>query len=288
QSHISIINELKKSNFQIELSGGVYIGLAGDKAEGRYQTKQKLANYLKKNGDTSVDLIPQIDSIHNPIITLDSCIIKTCKSQIVGSGRGIRVIQSGGVIVHADRIGAKIDFKSSIFNSCLSSLSQIDSPSNIADDESPFEPLWDRELRIGKDGGGLVVTHGVIKPYIKGKGIQFINCTATLWDIYEQTKSPGQFNSEKDISHLFLQSNTENKNNFIVYLKKGRFSSRTVLIQKGTKLSLKGEGESLSSIMQKESSQHLFTLQDSQLDASEMRSELWGASASLIQCNGLG
>ncbi|KAA6383501.1 MAG: hypothetical protein EZS28_020972, partial [Streblomastix strix] len=46
-------------------------------------------------------------------------------------------------------------------------------------------------------------------------------------------------------------------------------------------------GESLSSIMQKESSQHLFTLQDSQLDASEMRAELWGASASLIQCNGL-
>ncbi|KAA6335638.1 MAG: hypothetical protein EZS28_052946, partial [Streblomastix strix] len=39
--------------------------------------------------------------------------------------------------------------------------------------------------------------------------------------------------------------------------------------------------------MQKESSQHLFTLQDSQLDAFEMRAELWGASASLIQCEGL-
>ncbi|KAA6382286.1 MAG: hypothetical protein EZS28_022187, partial [Streblomastix strix] len=113
----------------------LYVGLAGDKAEGRYKTKQKLANNLKKIGNASVDFNPAIDSMHKPIITLDSCVIKTCKSQIVGSGRGIRVIQSGGVIVHADRIGAKIDFKSSIFNSCLSSLSQIDSPSNLADDE---------------------------------------------------------------------------------------------------------------------------------------------------------
>ncbi|KAA6394018.1 MAG: hypothetical protein EZS28_010455, partial [Streblomastix strix] len=278
QSLTSINNELKKSNFQIELSGGVYIGLAGDKAEGRYHTKQKLANYLKGNGYTSIDINPAIDIMHKPQVTLDSCVIKTCKSQIVGSGRGIRVIQSGGVIVHADRIGSKIDFKSSIFNSCLSSLSQIDSPSNIANDESPFEPLWDRELRIGKDGGGLIVTHGVIKPYIKGKGIQFINCTATLWDIYEQTKSPGQFNSEKVKS--------QNKDNFIVHLNIGQYSSRTVLLQR-TKLSIKGEGENMSSIMQKESSQHLFTLQDSQLDAFEMRAELWGASASLIQCKGL-
>ncbi|KAA6402885.1 MAG: putative MAP kinase kinase family domain protein [Streblomastix strix] len=232
----------------------LYIGLAGNKAEGRYQTKQKYAKYLKENGDTSVDINPAIDSMNKPIITLDSCVIKTCKSFIVNSGRGIRVIQSGGVIVHTDRIGAKIDFKSSIFDSCLSSLSQINSPSNIADVNSPFEPLWDRELRIGKDGGGLIVTHGAIKPYVKGKGIQFIN----------------QIND-----------------NFVIHLKKGQFSTRNIQLQR-TKLYLKGEGESLSSIMQKEQSQHLFTLQDSQLDASEMRAELWGASASLIQCNGFG
>ncbi|KAA6389798.1 MAG: hypothetical protein EZS28_014675 [Streblomastix strix] len=178
-SNVSTSNDLKKPNFKVEISGGLYIGLAGVGAEGRFVAKQNIAKYLKENGEQRQDLSPLIDTVHKPIIRLDSCVIKTCKTFIVNSGRGFRVIQSGGVIIHTDRIGAQIDFKSSIFDRCLSQLSQINSSSNIADIESMFEPLWDRELRIGEDGGGLIVTHGVIKPNIRGKGVQFINCTAT-------------------------------------------------------------------------------------------------------------
>ncbi|KAA6383644.1 MAG: hypothetical protein EZS28_020829 [Streblomastix strix] len=65
------------------------------------------------------------------------------------------------------------------------------------EDESQFESPLDRELRIDKDGGGLIIIHGEIKPQIKGKGIQFINYTTTLQDTYEQSKNPGYFYSEK-------------------------------------------------------------------------------------------
>ncbi|KAA6402890.1 MAG: hypothetical protein EZS28_001587 [Streblomastix strix] len=330
KSQISISNELKKPNFQIQHTGALYIGTAGNNAEGRFEGKKKIVNNYKNKNDTRQDFTSVIDAVHKPIIKLSSCVIKKCKTQIINSGRGIRVIQSGGVIVHTDRIGANVDLKSSIFESCISTVSQINSPSNKAIISSPFEPLWQREQRLDGDGGGLVVSHGTSKPLVKGSGVQFINCTAAIWDIYENSKSPGQMNAEgkqmkkiqikedmkqqnqindekltikeigkpyirpviiqpsaEDISHLFLRQNSEIKSNLNVVLKKGRFSSKMISLQ-GTQLAVKGEGESLSSIMQKESSQHLFTLQDSQLDASEMRAELWGASASLIHSEGSG
>ncbi|KAA6355162.1 MAG: hypothetical protein EZS28_049311, partial [Streblomastix strix] len=47
-----------------------------------------------------------------------------------------------------------------------------------------FEPLWDRELRNGKMGTGLVVAREETSPLIKANGIQFINCDGIIQRIY--------------------------------------------------------------------------------------------------------
>ncbi|KAA6369087.1 MAG: hypothetical protein EZS28_035385, partial [Streblomastix strix] len=47
-----------------------------------------------------------------------------------------------------------------------------------------FEPLWDRELRNGKMGTGLVVAREETSPLIKTNGIKFINCDGIIQKIY--------------------------------------------------------------------------------------------------------
>ncbi|KAA6368319.1 MAG: hypothetical protein EZS28_036153, partial [Streblomastix strix] len=48
-----------------------------------------------------------------------------------------------------------------------------------------FEPLWDRQLRNGKIGTGLVVAREETSPLIKANGIQFINCDEIIKNIYD-------------------------------------------------------------------------------------------------------
>ncbi|KAA6375937.1 MAG: hypothetical protein EZS28_028536, partial [Streblomastix strix] len=54
----------------------------------------------------------------------------------------------------------------------------------------------------------------------------------------------------------------------------------------GSILSLIGEGENSSSIIQKDSSHNLFILKDSQLNTSQLTTEIWGQETALIQIDG--
>ncbi|KAA6316781.1 MAG: hypothetical protein EZS28_055206, partial [Streblomastix strix] len=54
----------------------------------------------------------------------------------------------------------------------------------------------------------------------------------------------------------------------------------------GSILSLIGEGENSSSIIQKDYSYNLFILKDSQLNTSQLTAEIWGAETALIQIDG--
>ncbi|KAA6360777.1 MAG: hypothetical protein EZS28_043696, partial [Streblomastix strix] len=330
ESQASNSNEITKPVYQVDCAGGVIISTAGNRGIGRFEAKEKLAQYFKNQRKQSFDASVLVDELIQPYFKLDVCVFIKCNSIVNQLGNPIKVLESGGAIVHFDKVGARCEIKSDIFDDCRTTATitsgQPITTTNIADINSPFEPMWEREQRIGMHGTGLVIAHGTAKPIVKAYGTQFIRCDSILKDIYTLTSNTKLINTEKtqselhqhdinynqlqqqksyiqdiikphirpviiqpsseDISHLFLRQNSQSKDNLNVVLKKGRFSSKMISLQ-GTQLAVKGEGESLSSIMQKESSQHLFTLQDSQLDASEMRAELWGASASLIQCNGL-
>ncbi|KAA6354955.1 MAG: hypothetical protein EZS28_049518, partial [Streblomastix strix] len=327
----------KKPNYQIEVAGGAYVSLVGGgRGEERFIAKKSLSEYLRLQGDLNKDISHTVNNMSRPWVAFDICVISQCNTSVpVGQSGRLKILEAGGVLVHIERSAAKCNFQSSIFTGCgitTTPWTPVIFSTNIApcigqkSEDEIFEPLWDRELRNGKMGTGLVVAREETSPLIKANGVQFINCDGIIKNIYDpsiateihsnserviKTKIDGdekqqniayeelpqnkvkikqnfkQFPvlpSTEDISNLFIRLNNENNDNFVVQLQKGRFSSNAILLKEGTKLSLKGEGESLSSIMQKESSQHLFTLQDSQLDASEMRAELWGASASLLQC----
>ncbi|KAA6368785.1 MAG: hypothetical protein EZS28_035688, partial [Streblomastix strix] len=92
----------------------------------------------------------------------------------------------------------------------------------------------------------------------------------------------------QDISHLFSQMNYKfNNNHFTIKLLFGRFSSQTVHLEEQM-LVLQGQGENESLLIQKNISQTLFVLQNSQLNSSHLSAQLWGAEVALIRSQGNG
>ncbi|KAA6383444.1 MAG: hypothetical protein EZS28_021029, partial [Streblomastix strix] len=146
---------------------------------------------------------------------------------------------------------------------------------------TPFESLWLREKEFGVEGSGLIVAYGRTIPSIKADGIQFIGCDAHI----SINPSPPQ---SLDISHLFSQTNYKfNNNHFTIKLLFGRFSSQTIQLEEQI-LELKGQGENESLLIQKNISQTLFVLQNSQLNSSCLSAQLWGAESALIRSLGNG
>ncbi|KAA6397407.1 MAG: hypothetical protein EZS28_007063, partial [Streblomastix strix] len=145
-----------------------------------------------------------------------------------------------------------------ISNCSTSSSSQ--SSTNIAPDDitlasaTPFEPLWLREKEIGIEGSGLIVLYDSTSPSIKAGGIQFVDI---------------------NIDHQTIN------------LKAGRFSSQTIQLQE-QELIFNGQGDNESSIIQKNTSQILLNIENSQVTLSGLTVELWGAKASLIRSKGNG
>ncbi|KAA6376617.1 MAG: hypothetical protein EZS28_027857, partial [Streblomastix strix] len=158
--------------------------------------------------------------------------MKECKTTKSGISTSLKVLESGGAIVHSEKSQTRCNFHSSIFLDCVTSTQNSPSSySNLAPSNSgTFLPLWLREKEIQIEGTGLIITYGRSNPTIKADGIQFV----------EQ------------------------------------------------ELIIKGNGANKSSIIQKNTSQILLIVENSQLSSFGLTVELWGASASLIQSQGNG
>ncbi|KAA6363920.1 MAG: hypothetical protein EZS28_040554, partial [Streblomastix strix] len=84
--------------------------------------------------------------------------------------------ETGGVFIHIERSAAKIDFRSNVFSGCSTTTSPwtpIQHSTNIApvngvpSELAIFEPLWEREMRTGVEGIGLIIVHEETSPSIK-------------------------------------------------------------------------------------------------------------------------
>ncbi|KAA6381322.1 MAG: hypothetical protein EZS28_023151, partial [Streblomastix strix] len=229
------IEKQKNPKYQLEIGGSVFIGLIYNSVEQRFIQKKRIAEYLREQGDITEDISRKIDPLSKPQVIFDICIFRECKTIISGSNVEINVLESGGVIFHTEKSAARLNLHSSIFQVCStsssSSLSTNVAPSDpILADQMEFEPLWEREIRIGTDGTGLIIAHRGSAPNINADGIQF-----------------------KD---------------------------------QGQKLTLKGEGENFTQILQKDSMHSLIVIKDSQINSSDLTIELQTSKSSLIRAEG--
>ncbi|KAA6361858.1 MAG: hypothetical protein EZS28_042614, partial [Streblomastix strix] len=191
-----VINAIKKVNYQIEVAGGAYVSfIGGVRGEERFIAKKSLSKYVRKQGEKAEDISHIVDYMSRPQVTFDICIISWCNTSVPvnnfasSSSKLIRVTESGGIFVHIDRSAAKCNFQSSIFTDCgitTTPWTPVIFSTNIApclgqkSEDEIFQPLWDRELRNGKMGTGLVVAREETSPLIKANGIQFINCDGII------------------------------------------------------------------------------------------------------------
>ncbi|KAA6384794.1 MAG: hypothetical protein EZS28_019679, partial [Streblomastix strix] len=198
----------------------------------------------------------QINNLSRPSINFDICVIKECKTVKSGTSSTIKVLESGGVILRSEKSQTRYNLHSSIFIDCIiSNQTSPSSSSNLAPSISDtFLPLWLREKEIQIEGSGLIIAYGRTIPTIKADGIQFIDIK---------------------ISHQTIN------------LKAGRFSSQSIQLQE-QELTLNGQGENETSIIQKNTSQILLIVENSQLNSFGLAVELWGAKASLIRSQGNG
>ncbi|KAA6382614.1 MAG: hypothetical protein EZS28_021858, partial [Streblomastix strix] len=161
-----VSNVIKKAKYQIEVAGGTYVSLVcGGRGEERFIAKKSLSEYVRKQ-----------------------------EMKKLNASKLIRVTESGGAFVHIDRSAAKCNFQSSIFTDCgitTTPWTPVIFSTNIApcigqkSEDEIFEPLWDRELRNGKMGTGLVVAREETSPLIKANEIQFINCDEITQNIQD-------------------------------------------------------------------------------------------------------
>ncbi|KAA6396431.1 MAG: hypothetical protein EZS28_008043 [Streblomastix strix] len=165
----------------------------------RFIAKKSLSEYVRKQGEKAGDISHIVDDMSRPWVTFDICIISWCNTSVPmnnfasSSSKLIRVTESGGIFVHINISAAKCNFQSSIFTDCgitTTPWTPVIFSTNIApcigqkSEDEIFEPLWDRELRNGKMGTGLVVAREETSPLIKANGIQFINCDGIIKNIY--------------------------------------------------------------------------------------------------------
>ncbi|KAA6401127.1 MAG: hypothetical protein EZS28_003348 [Streblomastix strix] len=256
----SSFNSDKKPKNQLEIGGSVFIGLIYNSVEQIFIQKRRIAEYLREQGDITEDIFRIIDPLSKPQVIFDICIFRDCKTIISGSNVEINVLESGGVIFHTEKSAARLNLHSSIFQGCStstsSSLSTNIAPSDqILAEQMKFEPLLEREIRIGTDGSGLIIVYRGSAPNINADGIQF-----------------------KDF----------NRNYLTIQLHSGRFTSQTIKLQGGQKLTLKGEGENFTQILQKDSMHSLIVIKDSQLYTSNITTELNNAVVALIRAEGNG
>ncbi|KAA6402497.1 MAG: hypothetical protein EZS28_001978 [Streblomastix strix] len=198
----TVNNFIKKANYQIEIAGGAYVSLVDDcRGEERFIAKKQLSEYVRKQCKKAEDISRVVDDMSRPWVTFDICITIWCNTSVpvnnyVSSSSMLRVTESGGALVHIDRSAAKCNFQSSIFTDCgitTTPWTLVIFSTNIApcigqkSEDDICEPLWDRELRNGKMGTGLVVAREETSPLIKANGIQFINCDGIIKNIYDPT-----------------------------------------------------------------------------------------------------
>ncbi|KAA6383160.1 MAG: hypothetical protein EZS28_021313, partial [Streblomastix strix] len=248
---------------EIKTSGGIYIGIIDSGSEWVAISQKRIIDKLQEQGLNYKTISRKINDICRPSIIFDICVIKECKTTKSGLSSTIPTLESGGVILHSEKSQTRCNFNSTPNDPTLLQ-------------NTPFESLWLREKEFGVEGSGMIVAYGRTMPSIKADGIQFIGCDAVLLP-------PSQ-----DISHLFSQTNYKFINNhFTIKLLFGRFSSQTVILKEQI-LVLKGQGEEESILVQKNISQTLFILQNSQLKTSYLSAQLWVAEASLIRSQGNG
>ncbi|KAA6375006.1 MAG: hypothetical protein EZS28_029468 [Streblomastix strix] len=171
----------KISQYKALIGGGIYVGLIDQSSEGRFLAKKEIGKYLMKSGKQREQLQLEINLLSRPIITIDITLLSKCKSSVISGSRQIKVLESGGVLFHTEKVGAKCDLRSSIFSECSTttvsgstSTSTNFAPNIISGDETiPFELLWERENGIGVLGSGILIVYGGAEPTIKAKGTQF-------------------------------------------------------------------------------------------------------------------
>ncbi|KAA6398537.1 MAG: hypothetical protein EZS28_005937, partial [Streblomastix strix] len=269
------INSINKPKYQIEQSGGVYIGIIDSGSQWVAISQKRIKDKLQEQGLNYKSISRRINDLSRPSIIFDICVMKQCKTTKFGISSTIPTLESGGIILHCEKSLTRCNFNTSIFMNCLiSTQSSPSSSTNLAPNDptllqnTPFESLWLREKEFGVEGSGLIVAYGRTMPSIKADGIY---------------PPPSQ-----DISHLFSQTNYKfNNNHYSVKLLFGRFSSQSIQLEEQI-LVLKGQGEQESLLIQKNISQTLFILQNSHLNTSHLSVQLWGTQAALIRSQGNG
>ncbi|KAA6372879.1 MAG: hypothetical protein EZS28_031594, partial [Streblomastix strix] len=202
------ITLITPQKYQIELGGGVYIGLVGGcSGEEKYTTQKAISDFLREEGNKTQDLSRHIDDISHLEVIFDLCMFGTCRSTITNNPSLNPFLETGGAFVHIVKSQIRCDFQSSIFSDCSTTNSGSSQSTNIALVNSLFEPLWDRETGLlNLIGCGLIVAHGNIPPLFKASGIQFVNCDALLKDITSTTTS------------IQVQSNFVTSKGYITYV----------------------------------------------------------------------
>ncbi|KAA6389761.1 MAG: hypothetical protein EZS28_014712, partial [Streblomastix strix] len=241
-----------KHQHLIESSGAIYISEVGNNGEGIFKAKKIISEQIRKNGNNDQDTSRIVDPLSRPSISFDSCVLKQCHTEIDGTNSVIKILESGGIILHSERTSVKYNFQQSIFRECYTSTSNSEQSTNIATNNptEAFIPLWEREMIIGSDGSGLIIAHDKTnKPSIKASGIN---------------------------------------NHFKVLLESGRFSSQAVKIHETELLEIEGNGENSTMIMQQEITNNLFILNNSQINTSNLTAVLYGAESALIRSEGKG
>ncbi|KAA6396448.1 MAG: hypothetical protein EZS28_008034 [Streblomastix strix] len=178
----------KISQYKALIGGGIYVGLIDQSSEGRFLAKKGIGKYLMKSGKQREELQREINLLSRPIITIDITLLSKCKSSVISGSRQIKVLESGGVLFHTKKVGAKCDLRSSIFSECSTTTvsGQTSTSTNFApqiisgNEQIPFELLWEREIGIGVNGSGILIVYGGNEPTIKAKGTQFNKCDANI------------------------------------------------------------------------------------------------------------
>lgn len=111
----------------------------------------------------------------------------------------VNLIETGGALIHIEKSAARLDFRSCVFSNCrtltATSTSTNIAPSGSTAELAPFEPLWQKEIRIGAVGLGMIILNEETSPSIKANGIQFVNCDAVVRNIYGTASNHMQANS---------------------------------------------------------------------------------------------